>query len=232
MMQAESGVFPPEIKNSLRWLAQEDAGAFRRKLKQQANDPRQRDHTAIELMVGVFGKTLGYYPQYEPALGGQTPDWLFLDSNNKPCFFAEVVSFHMATKIEGQMHKACQEGDVWCDYLPGSEGRLLQPLRDKVAKYKMLADKMNLPFIIVVYGFFDAFLHPKEVSACLRDPEFGLFHDFPQLTGVYLAESGMPLGIGPQREGYRFRFFANENASRPLILRDDILPRPIAPPPA
>ena len=78
-----------------------------------------------------------------------------------------------------------------------------------------------------MYAWFNADLRPKEVEYCLQSWGFGLFKDYPQLTGVYHFDDALPVSRGLMIPGYRFRFYANPDASRPLDLPDGLVPTPI-----
>jgi hypothetical protein len=185
----------------------------------------------MELIPGVFAARMGFTPQYEPKMEGQTPDWRFLDVNGTFLFFGDVVNFHMEEPIEKKIAEAMQAGVPWRGELPDSEERLYPSLRQKTGKYKELADKVNLPFVIFLYGRFEAFLHPKEIKSCLNNQQWGLFTDYPQLSGVYHFDDALSTGHGWAEPGYRFCFYPNPNASRPLPLADGIVPLPIPDPP-
>jgi hypothetical protein len=184
----------------------------------------------MELIAGVFGAMIDFTPRYEPKMDGQTPDWLFLDRNNQPQFFADVVNFHLNEAIEKKIEEAMQAGLSWRGELPDSQERLFPSLRKKTSKYKELADKVDLPLVTFLYGWFDAFLHPMEIESCLRNQEWGLFRDYSQLSGVYHFDDALSIGRGWAQPGYHFHFYANSAASRPLHLDDGIVPLPIPDP--
>ena len=223
-MPENSLALPYNILNGLNYLNKSDAQAFLKKCRRQSKDRRQLAHTMMELIVGVFGATTGLAPRYEPKVEGQTPDWLFLDAKGKPQFLGEVVNFHINESIEKKMEKDLQNQGSWFGELPGSEERLYPSLKGKVVKYKELADNIDLPLVIFVYPSFDAFVHPKEIEFCLRDEGCKLFNDYPEVTGVYHFDDGLPCGREWMQPGYRFRFYANLAASRPLTLSDGLCP--------
>jgi hypothetical protein len=125
------------------------------------------------------------------------------------------------------MGRAFRVRGVWGGDLPDSQARLFPVLKVKAGKYKDVADKVGIAFVIFVYGCFEAFLLPGEVHACLRHREYGLFKEYPQLSGVYHFDDGAPIGRGPINPAYRFRFYANPGATRPLPLPDGHVPLPI-----
>jgi hypothetical protein len=89
-------------------------------------------------------------------------------------------------------------------------------VRQKAGKYKHIAGKHELPFVVFVYSWFSACVQVHEVEACLF-PADGIFPEYPALTGVcHFDEQG---------GGYRFTYYRNPIADRPnLRLCDDFLP--------
>jgi hypothetical protein len=214
---------PPEVLNALTHLEARDAATFRKKFNQQAHVPRDRDHTCLELAAGVYIARLGYTPLYERQLGRQTPDWDVRDADGEPVFFADVYTFHMAEGVEKEQERQLEEQGIFCGHLPPSEDRLYSILQGKTTKYKRLADEIGLPFVVFVFGCFEAFLQDLEVRHCLQG-EHGLFGLYPQLSGVYHFESIMTPDRG---QVYDFHFFANHDAARPIELPNGFVPRPI-----
>jgi len=227
-MPQQTIAFSPNIQNGLKYLRNQDARAFVRKFQQQSKDERQFAHTMIELIPGIFGARMGFIPEYEPNMEGQTPDCRFLDPEAKPCFFAEVVNLHMNEDIEKEMRKALKIDDIWSGNLPNSADRLYPTLENKMGKYRALADKVDLPFVVFIYGWFNAFLDPVEIEYCLSNMEWGIFKKYPQLSGAYhFDNASLDGGYGGNNPDYRFRFYTNPDATRPLPLTDGLVPFPI-----
>ena len=80
-MAEQTHVLPASIRNGLKYLNNQAAQSIQKRFQQQIEDERQLAHTRKELIVGVFAARLGFTPQYEPKMEGQTPDWLFLDES-------------------------------------------------------------------------------------------------------------------------------------------------------
>src|SRR5437016_1592807 len=102
----------------------------------------------MELIPGVFGAMMGLKPYYESKMEGMTPDWLFLDQEDEPHFFGEVVNFHNSGEAEKKMEDGYRAQGWWVGDLPCSVERLSPSLIGKASKYKDLADKLELPFIV------------------------------------------------------------------------------------
>ena len=131
----------------------------------------------------------------------------------------------MAEKVEKEQERQQAEQGSFCGLLPPSEDRLYGILQDKTTKYKALADDAGLPFIVFVFGCFNAFLHAQEVCRCLYG-EHGLFALYPQLSGIYHFESIRRLDHG---QVYDFHFYGNQGATRPIELPSGFVPLPIPP---
>jgi hypothetical protein len=222
---------PANIRNGLKYLSGSGAQTFLKKFRKQSKDRRQVAHTMIELIPGVFGARMGFAPEYEPKMEGQTPDWLFFDPEAKPRFFGDVLNFHLNDSLEKKMGARIQTYGWWDSDLPPSEKRLYSSITEKAGKYKELANRVDLPFVVFVYGWFEAFLYPMEIKFCLKGQSYKLFQDYPQLSGVYHFDDAAPVGPEEVNPGYRFHYYANPDASRPLALADGLVPLPIPDPP-
>lgn len=222
-MSQSSNDLPREIENALTYLNDKDVATFRRKFRSQADDSRQRDHTAVELAAGVYCARLGYALLYERTLGGLTPDWQVHDCHGEPAFFADVLTFHMAQQVEREQERQLEEQGIFCGFVPSSEDRLYGILQKKTTSYKVLADDTGQPFVVFVFGCFNAMLTSQEISRCLHG-EQGLFGLYLHLSGVYHFESITTLAHG---QVYDFKFHANEGATRPLELPSGFVPRPM-----
>jgi hypothetical protein len=167
-----------------------------------------------------------------PKWVNKTPDWLFLDTEGIPCFFAEVVNFHVNANIEKEMMDDYQTKGWWGGDLPNNGKRLLPSLREKAEKYENLVNNVRIPLVIFLYGWFDSFLEDSEIEGCLRHQEYGLFKAYPHLSGLYHMKAVMLNSSRSEGEAYLFRFFANSDASRPISLADGSVPLPIPDPPS
>src|SRR5262245_2994570 len=179
----------PNIRRALTSLSSADRQKFRKAFRDQADDKPQLLHTSRALFAGVFMVRQGYGAEYERSLGGQTPDWYFTGRDGRPDFFAEVVNFHLTLEIEANINWACERTGGWCGWLPNNEHRLYPSIQGKAAKYKALAAETGLPFVVFVYGLFDAFVQLREVEACLLPAADGLFRLYPTLTGAYYFDT-------------------------------------------
>lgn len=209
------------IHQSLRYLNKKDAAAFRKKFRRVRDDDQQFMHTYRELLAGVFVARQGYAPLYEPVLEGLTPDWHFLADEGRPAFIADVVNFHIDSPIEAEQNRAMREASSWCGWLPDNAHRMYPSIQGKAGKYKDLASRRKLPFVVFVYSLFSACVQLHEVEACLHGKE-GLFDAYPTLTGVCHFEGAV--------DGYNFVYLVNPKASHSgFSLEGGFLPVPLEP---
>jgi hypothetical protein len=215
----------PSIIRGLGYLSEANERNFRKAIRDQAEDSQLLLHTTRELHVGVYMIRQGYGADFARPMGNQTPDWYFIGREGRPDLFAEVVNFHLTPKLEREIEETCKTKGGWFGYLPNNEDRMHGPLWEKAGKYSSLAKDTGLPFVIFVYGLFNAFVHEREVEACLYPEETGLFHQYPTLTGVCFFQAG---GIPFRQDGFRFIYFPNELSNHPEFrIESGTLPMPL-----
>jgi hypothetical protein len=73
---------------------------------------------------------------------------------------------------------------LWCGSMPENADRLWSAMLLKASKYKKLANKTGLPYVMIVHGLFTSCLDSGEVEKCIL-PSDGLFAEYSQLSGVY-----------------------------------------------
>jgi hypothetical protein len=172
-------LLPPAEALKMRSRLREKLGAV-----QRAVDPseaiKQYDHVVHELIVGSFIQGQGFTPCFEPALDDQTPDWLFKGTEGGASFFSEVANFQVDESVRWDMQKVLRTSYIWCGSLSDNGQRLYQTINTKAGKYKGVAESHDLPFVVFLYTYFDAFVSPAEVRRCLLDEEHGLFRGLPQ----------------------------------------------------
>jgi hypothetical protein len=211
------------VGRALTYPSAQDQAAFRKKFREQCEDEHQVMHTFRELLAGTFMAQQGFTPRYEPEIDGLTPDWQF--QREEGCsFVADVLNFHIDRKIEADQNRAL-EGEgvrVWCDWMPNNSDRLYQNIKGKAGKYKALAVRRGIPFVVIVYAWFSACLMPHEFEARLT-PGDGLFNEYPSLSGVYhMDQQGNCLA--DERAGYLFHYYANPQAEYEVKLASGVLP--------
>jgi hypothetical protein len=195
---------------ALTYLSQRDQSKLLKKKREQINDNDQIMHTLRELLAGAFMAQQGHALLYEPNIDGLTPDWQF--QREGECeFIADVVNFHIDCAIEDRQTRVLDDRGVWCGWMPDVTLRLYETIQKKASKYKNLAEKRRLPYIVIVFPWLSAGVFPAEVERCIL-PSDGLFNDYPTLSGVYHMYEKGNCKID-SNAGYRFDYYANAKAS-------------------
>jgi hypothetical protein len=189
-------------------LTEADQRAFVRKFKVQIDDVQQVNHTLRELVLGAYVAGQGFQPQYEPSIGGKTPEWLMTQNATGRKLLLELVNFHLPDKLERQMWDTFKTGWTWAYWMEPNTGRAYSSIQAKMAKYKSLAQDNDLQYIVGVFGLFSSALTVDEVRECLEG-EHALFPLYPEVTGVIFFQ-----GVG---SAYCFEYLPNPYATRKEI---------------
>jgi hypothetical protein len=200
------------IPRALSYLSERDQSTFRKKFSEQSVNEHQAMHTFRELLVGVFMVQQGHLARYEPIIDGLTPDWRF-QRDGCGMFIADVVNLHVERDIEAQINQALDQGHAWFGAIPDQSQRLHSSLWDKAIKYKNLAAKKSVPYVVFIFGWTTAVVQSQQIEQCLLHAE-GLFRVYPTLSGVYhMYERGNCLQ--DRTAGYRFDYYPNPTATYP-----------------
>jgi hypothetical protein len=98
----------------------------------------------------------------------------------------------------------------WRDHNKDNLERLYHCIWYKASKYSTLVGMPGVAYVVGVFPEFTALVDSEEVRLCLVDEETGLFHKYPELSGVLYFE---------QSSGqYVFSYLRNPNASQALEL--------------
>src|SRR5262249_52785108 len=92
--------------------------------------------------------------------------------------------------------------------------RLYDRIQDKCVVYKDTAESEGVPYVIGLYGDFDADVQLEEVQECLYDQETGLFNSYPEVSGVLFFNDNFII--------YLFVYLLNHRAKRPYNLPNGI----------
>ena len=138
----------------------------------------------------------------------------------------ELTSFHIdkatENEIEEQMHAKGIAG-YWRDQNKDNVERLYHVIWCKAPVYKSLIEKLQVPYVVGVFGEFKVAVDFEEVCLCLFDEKTGLFGMYPELSGVlYFEESS---------GRYSFNYASNPNALQMIELPVGIFPSRAAQPP-
>jgi hypothetical protein len=173
-------------------------------------------HTLHELVLGAYVVGQGFDPQYEPKIDGQIPEWLMVQHGSGNKLILELMSFRAPDQVERDVQAAFSRNEPITYWMEPNEKRLHGKVWDKIGKYRDLAEKHDLHYIVAVYGLFLADLRSSELRACLEGDE-GLFRQYPSVTGLVHFQAGV--------DAYRFEYKSNTHAVRKEMgLKDGSLP--------
>jgi hypothetical protein len=168
-------------------------------------------HTLRELILGAFLSKNGFCVRSDFRTESTTPDWCILNDRGDPQCIVELVNFHADAQTSADIVRQIEEKGIWCSFVRPNTERLYYAIWDKASKYKDVAAKNKLGYIVSVFGEFDANVEEEELDECLLDKETGLFKLYPEVSGVlFFEESG---------GSYLFSYNANEYANRTMNIR-------------
>jgi hypothetical protein len=208
------------IYRCFEYIGEEDEQRFVKEFREQPHDSDQIMHTLRELVLGAYLGSSCFKVRHDCAVDTQTPDWCILDEKSVVTGIVELTNFHIdkATEdeIEAQM-KARGVTGVWRDENKDNVDRLYHCIWHKAQVYRILVEKLRVPYVVAVFGEFRAAIDfEEEVCPCLFDDEFGLFEMYPEVSGVLYFEEGSGR--------YSFSYTHNPNASRRVDLPSGVFP--------
>jgi hypothetical protein len=171
-------------------------------------------HTYRELVLGAFLSSKGLRVKHDCVIDSKAPDWSILDVEGQSIIgIVELTSFHIdkatQNEIEEQMYVR-GIAVVWRDQNNDNVKRLYHAIWRKASVYRSLIRKLQIPYVVGVFGEFTVAIDFEEVRLCLFDDKTGLFGMYPELSGVlYFVESS---GI------YSFNYASNPNALQAIEL--------------
>lgn len=184
-------------------ISQKDQRKFVKKFREQPHDSDQIMHTFRELVLGAYLSSKDFRVRHDHAVEKKTPDWCILDHKSAVVGIVELTNFHLdrmtETEIERQVAAnlvAC----VWRDANKDNVERLYHCICHKADVYHALIEKLRTPYVISVFGEFQANVDFEEVQYCLFDKEIGLFDRYSDVSGVLFFE---------ERSGRYFFHYAN-----------------------
>jgi len=172
---------------SFKYISEEDQHKFVKKFRDQPHDSDQIMHTFRELVLGAYLSSRGFRVRHDYAVEKKTPDWSIFDEQQIIMGIVELTNFHIDRLTEIKIKKrmaAEQMAVVWRDENKDNVERLYHCIWQKVDTYRVLIDKQRLPYVIAVFGEFNASIDFEEVEYCLLDKKIGLFKPYPDLSGV------------------------------------------------
>lgn len=187
----------------------EDVRKFVKNFRTQPS--AQALHTYRELLVGAYLADLGYGARYDRKTEGKTPDWTLLDNTGRVTGIIELMTFHPSASIDHEIGEAIGRGETWVGWMPQNSSRLFQKIQEKAERYMHLADAIEAPYVVAVFGEFTASVDLEELEEVLFSIHGGAFTQFPWLSGMlYFEESAGT---------YAFRYLSNPLPKRSLDLQ-------------
>jgi len=200
------------------FLKSSEQRKFVNKFNKQGNDSEQNMHTFRELILGAYLSSNKFKVIYEYCIKNKTPDWCILNSVSEIKGIVELTNFHLDRKTENKIKYEMNKKGVSVAFIKINKNleRLYMRIWEKGQKYQRLIEKVEKPYIVSIFGTFNAALRFNELKSCLYDEGNGLFKLYPALSGLlYFQEfSGR----------YKFEYENNPNAVRPLDIPDGVFP--------
>ena len=208
------------IYRCFEYISDEDERKFVSSFREQPHDSNQIMHTFRELVLGAYLAANGLNARYELRVAGLSPDWTIVGTES-PLIrgVVELTTFHIdrATDLETEEQvRAAGVAAYWRDKNKDNTERLYQSIWAKARKYRLLVQKLEVPYVVALFADFKLALGFEEVNHCLFDSESGLFEICPELSGVlYFQESS---------GRYSFQYAGNPGAARQFHMPDGIFP--------
>ena len=172
-----------ELNENLIHLDSNDAQTIVSNLK-ASNRAIQGRHIFFEVVLGGYFARSGYGPRYEQAIDGLTPDWsLTVDPYRA---IIEVVNVDSRADVTEKL----ADGEI---LLNGNRAdKLYDAINEKKNKYKEVAERHKLPFVIAVCPSLAAPFDNEDFVDALLNDGYGIFLNSPHVSGVLLFESRYP----------------------------------------
>jgi hypothetical protein len=199
-----------------QYLNDSENEKFVREFKQQPHNQIQIMHTFRELVLGAFLSQNRFLVSHNHEIDSKTPDWCILDDHACPQSIIELVNFHPDAETSADIVRQIHERGIWSNFIKPNTKRLYEAIREKIIKYRSLATKHTIPYVVSVFGDFAAVVEQDEIDECLFDSDTGLFKLYPEVSGVlYFEESS---GV------YFFSYKPNPFASFPMSIPNGRFP--------
>jgi hypothetical protein len=199
-------------------LCDKDQQRFVKKFREQPHDSDQIMHTFRELILGAYLSSRGFEARYEYSVDSEAPDWCVLNNRRAVIAIIELANFHIDAVTESEINKQMQTKGIAVNWRDGNKNnveRLYYCIWDKMQKYQVLVEKLNVPYIIAIFPDFKAATDFEEVLPCLHHNEFGLFQMYQDISGILYFEENAGQ--------YSFRYEQNPNALRKFDLPGGVL---------
>jgi len=207
-----------EIRYYFEYICEEDQRRLLKKFRDQSNDSYQIMHIYRELILGTYLSANGLNVRYHHFLHDQTPDWCIFENSSAVIGFIELTNFQIDKATEWEIRKQI-EAQRFALYHPHNFKnlrRLYDCIREKMGKYQPLAKKLQIPYVVAIFRWFEAEVDFEKVKSCIFHKDIGLFKEYPEVSGVlYFRES-----FGR----YLFNYARNPNAFYGIALPSGAFP--------
>jgi hypothetical protein len=197
-----------DIYLCFKHISEEDEKHFVKKFKEQPQDSDDIIHTFNELILGAYLSSKGFRVRYEYPIENKTPDWCILNNKAELVGIVELVNFHVDANTQSDIAKQIQSqgGAAYWPNINKNNGRLYQSIWDEMGKHKDLTNKLNIPYIVSIHSDIFSPTDFKSVRVCLSSTDFGLFQQYPHVSGVLYFNGS-----------HFFEYEKNPNALRDLL---------------
>ena len=195
------------IYHCFKYIHEIDERKFVKKFREQPHNSEQIMHTFRELILGAYLGSNGFNVRYDYVIESKTPDWCILSDKSALMGIVELATFHIdkATEIEINRHLETKGfAGYWRDKRKNNIGRLYHLIWDKAVQYRSLGRKLEIPYVVAIFGDFLAAIDSQEVRNCLNGKDIGLFGIYPEMSGL--------LFFWDSSGGYFFNYLMNPNA--------------------
>ncbi len=202
------------ISHCFEYICEEDKRKFVKKFQEQPDDSDQIMHTFRELVLGAYLSSRGFRVRHDHVINDQTPDWSILDAEGQAITgIVELTNFHIDKVTENEIKEQMRTKGVagyWRDQNKDNVERLYKAIWGKATVYRSLIEELKVPYVVGVFGEFNALVDFEEVCLCLFDEKTGLFGMYATLSGVLYFEEGSGQ--------YSFKYASNPNALQTIEL--------------
>ena len=207
------------IHYCFEYVCEEDQRKFRKKFREQPHDSDQIMHTFRELILGAYLSAYDLQVRHDHPAGKQTPDWCIVSDESAVTGIVELTNFHIDRLTENQIRKQREARGLAAyrrDENADNVGRMYHCIDRKAQAYRSLVRSLEVPYVVAVFGEFEALVDFDEVRLCLFDEKTGLFDMYPEMSGVLYFEEGSGR--------YLFSYEHNPNALQVITLPSGIFP--------
>jgi hypothetical protein len=202
------------IYRCFEYIHETDARKFVKRFDEHRHNNTQVMHTFRELVLGAYLASSGFNVRYDNPVDASTPDCCILDETSRLNGIIELTNFHTDKKTENEIQKTLNNRGTWVGWMPSNDNRLYQTIWEKARVYKALVEKHCVPYVIAVFGEFNAAVDMDELWSCLFHKETGLFALYSTISGVLFFE----IKLGK----YAFKYLPNPHADRGIHIQDGI----------